>query len=118
MLVIRRQQFEALRLDSEITAAILHVRKFFPREADAMSNRQLRDHVEKGLLAARRYGLGQADSMSYVDLTLLFGLNFDTQHTWARDILTMADPARARFRGSHLFRRAAIELKRTKRSEG
>ena len=117
MLVIRREQFEALRLQREIDTAILHVRKFFPLEADAMSYRELREHIEKALISARRYGLGQADRISYVDFTLLFGLNFDAQHKWAKDILTVADPARARFRGSNLFRRASIELKRRERSE-
>jgi hypothetical protein len=116
MLTIRREQ---LTVFSEVEVrrfedwTIAHLKKFFPRECAALGDPRLRDTVQYGIVRARTHGItSKRDVVKYIDLTIVFGRDFDTNKRlrWAADIL--AQRRQPDFRLPNLLRAAKAHLKK------
>ena len=93
MLRIRRKQMAAfaVHMRRQFEARVVaHVRRFLRRECAALGTEGVRDGVRYGIERAEAHGLAiERDVCRYVDLTFVFGRDFDTapEHGWARAIL-------------------------------
>lgn len=72
---------------------VAHVNKFFPRQAQAAGEAQLRETIQHGIQRAASYGItARPDVCKYLDLAIGWGPDFDTgrRTRWAEQILSQA----------------------------
>ena len=102
MLVIRQEQFAALRraqiarFDFE---AYEHVQLYFPQRCEELGNQAAMQMVRDGLKRARGYGLeSERDLLRYLNLLFHFGDGFELSpaNAWALTLLESARPASVR----------------------
>jgi hypothetical protein len=81
MLTIRQEQADAFRqeaLQNFEDRMIEHVSKFFPKEFGALGEAKVRETIEYGIKRADSYGIvAERDVCKYVELVVVFGLDFD-----------------------------------------
>jgi hypothetical protein len=94
MLTIRKEQMQAL---SRVTIQEFekdmaqHLTQFFPDESAAMGDKALRAHIRHAIARAKEYGVtSERDLCKYLNLTMVYGRDFDTdpELEWMRDFLT------------------------------
>ncbi|MGA2987123.1 MAG: hypothetical protein ABSG32_25285 [Terriglobia bacterium] len=119
MLIIRKKQmavFVEVEIEKFVDGMLVHLRKFFPRQCEAMGEPQLRETIRYGIKRAAAYGItAERDVYKYVDLMVVFGRDFDAdkQFPWAGETLrAKKDPARKML---SLHQAARNYLKRTPR---
>jgi len=94
MIVLRGEQIEALRrpdVDAFRRERTVALRTLFPDETASLDDAALRAHVDAALAGAAAYGLvRKRDLCRFLDLTVLFGLNWKErpERRWMHDILT------------------------------
>ncbi len=109
-LVIRRAQLDAfadvaLRRFEERAAE--HVRRFFPDDAEALGDGDLRAVVRHGVARARGYDITrERDVYRYLNLMFTFGRDFDVDRRlpWAGEALRLPLPGPGKMQ--HLYARA------------
>jgi hypothetical protein len=93
MLMIRKEQLDTLaRAEAEKFEEWMHVhlKRFFPQQYETIGEPGVREVIRYAIVRAGTYGLtSKCDVCKYIDLTILFGRDFDLdlQFPWARDIL-------------------------------
>jgi hypothetical protein len=93
MLVIRKRQmavFEQVEIKKFVDCMVIHLKKFFPKQCEALGEPGLRETVQHGIKRAKAYGItSKRDVYKYVDLMVVFGRDFDTdkRYPWAGEIL-------------------------------
>jgi hypothetical protein len=93
MLTIREEQLRAFRkveVQKFVDQAAIHVGKFFPKQCRELGHDKLRELIRDGIQTGSRYGItGKADVLKYIDLTVLFGRDFDVnpELPWAAETL-------------------------------
>src|SRR5438045_8647207 len=108
MVTIRAAQmsiFSQLEVQKFEEWLLLHLKKFFPRQYKASSERQLRQTIQYGIKRAEAYDVKtRRDVCKYIDLMIVFGRDFDIddRYPWAREIL-------GRRRNSSAKMRAVLE---------
>ena len=116
MLTIRKEQVQAL---SRVTIQefekdmLQHLMQFFPDESAAMGDKALRAHIRHAIARAKEYGVtSERDLCKYLNLTMVYGRNFDTDREleWMRDFLTDADVPDPSERMSRLYAEALYRL--------
>ncbi|MCU0727305.1 MAG: hypothetical protein MUE73_16220 [Planctomycetes bacterium] len=117
MIRIRNEQKKALaagsRKDFE-DRMVAHIRKFFPKHYEQLKEENTRLLVDHEIERAKTYGIvAERDVCKYIDLSLVFGPDFDAdgKQPWATEILTdkrIDDPS---YRTDRLFRAGLAHLK-------
>ena len=116
MLTIRKEQVQAL---SRVTIQefekdmLQHLMQFFPDESAAMGNKELRAHIRHAIARAKGYGVSsERDLCKYLNLTMVYGRDFDTdpEVEWMRDFLTDPDVSDPGERMSRLYAEALYRL--------
>lgn len=93
MLTIRERQmavFADVEIKKFVEGMVVHLKKFFPRQCEAMGEPQLQETIRYGIKRAAAYGITtKRDVYQYVDLMVVFGRDFDTDNglPWASEIL-------------------------------
>ena len=93
MLIIRKKQLETLRnprLKQLHRDLLVHVKEHFQAEVAERTDQELLDHIRRALDQAAVYGLrAERDLYLFVNITLLYGLEFDRQDqtAWTREFL-------------------------------
>jgi hypothetical protein len=94
MLVIRNPQLRVLARRSLVNSLILHAREVAPEVCAKMSTEQLRSMVDRCLERCEHYGITREfDIFRYLNLMLVFGLDFDKDQPWAAPPLAFRNPA-------------------------
>jgi hypothetical protein len=116
MIRIRREQKQAIaagnRKDFE-DRMVAHIRKFFPKHYEELKEENTRLLVDHEIDRAKSWGIvAERDVCKYIDLSLVFGPDFDTdgKQPWAAEILTdkrIDDPTH---RTDKLFRTGLTRL--------
>ena len=91
MLVVRKQQVQALARAALPPWIAKHLKQFFPRECAALGEAGLDARVRKGIDQAVSHGFESEVQISqYVDLMFAFGPDFDTDPalSWPQPILS------------------------------
>ncbi|HEY1219914.1 MAG: hypothetical protein ABSE42_10500 [Bryobacteraceae bacterium] len=93
MLTIRQAQF-AIFSQLEVRKfeewMLAHLKKFFPVQCAAAGDQRLLEMVRYGIQRAAAHGItAKRDVCKYLDLTIVFGRDFDTDRRtrWAGEIL-------------------------------
>lgn len=116
MLTIRKEQMQALRrvtIQEFEKDMLQHLMQFFPDESAAMGDKALRAHIRHAIARAKEYGVtSERDLCKYLNLTMVYGRNFDTDREleWMRDFLTDADVPDPSERMSRLYAEALYRL--------
>ena len=88
--------FAEVETNKFVDHMIVHLKKYFPKQCEAMGEPQLRDTIRYGIKRAAAYGaVAKRDVYKFVDLMVVFGRDFDKdkQLPWAGEILrTPKDP--------------------------
>jgi hypothetical protein len=102
MLRIRTDQLDALRkpaLDDFVSEMMLHVHEYFPEECMRLGLSSVRARIVEGIEKAASYGVTSPRGVcKYINLTMAFGPDFDTNlqtASWVQPILkdaTVPDP--------------------------
>jgi hypothetical protein len=96
MFRIRKEQKRAFRqaaLQQFEDAAARHVERCFPNEWATFGDLAIRQWIRIGIDGAARYGIvAERDVCKFVDLMVVFGVDFDRQCEWARKILDAPTP--------------------------
>jgi len=93
MLTIRQDQIEIFRQValSEFEHRMLeHIGKFFPRQIETLGETGMRELIRHGIKRAEGYGIiAERDVCKYIDVSVVFGREFDTDSrtSWASTIL-------------------------------
>lgn len=93
MLTIRNAQmavFSRAEIKKFEDRMVIHLKKFFPRQCEALGEAQLRETIQYGIKRAAGYGItSKPDVYKYVDLMVVLGRDFDTDRRfpWASKIL-------------------------------
>jgi hypothetical protein len=108
---VRREQMEAYReaaLRDFEGRVVEHVARCFPDRLATLGEDGLRRMIRAGVERAGVHGVVAArDVCKFIDLMLVFGVNFDREREWAREILdAKGDPFKKMRR---LFGRALEE---------
>jgi hypothetical protein len=96
--IIRKSQVETLdeaRLPEFEDAMVVHLREFTPLHSQALGEPGIRGLIRTGMERAARHGFGRRGPVRfYIETTVLFGIDFDSdpQYPWFRPLLD--DPAR------------------------
>jgi hypothetical protein len=94
MLTIRKEQVQALgrvAIQEFEKNMLRHLKQFFGDESAAMGDEALREHIRHAISRAKQYGLtSERDLCKYLNLTMVYGGDFDThpELEWMRDFLT------------------------------
>jgi hypothetical protein len=117
MLVLRKEQLEALDRNSErlfLERMVDHVSEIFPEKCEELgSEGEIRERIRQGLEGARRYGINtEKDVALYVDIMFGIGPDFPEgkDMAWARSILEkdgLSGPAKMEFILQRLEKRLA-----------
>ena len=96
MFKIRREQKDAFRTEElyDFEARVAdHLRRCFPQRWAALGEDAGRALIRHGIEGASRHGIvTERDVCKFVDLALVFGVDFDRERAWAREILAGVDP--------------------------
>lgn len=98
MLVIRKEQIEALEKDASkhfVSHLCSHCEEFSPHLCKTLKKDELRNAVEYGVERAKEYGFDLRGPVRYfVDLMIVLGSGFDTdpQYPWAAEALRIGNP--------------------------
>ena len=109
MLTIRKAQIQALGrvVMQEFEKDMLqHLEQFFPDESSAMGDKALRELIRHAIARAKDYGLtSERDLCKYLNLTMVYGRDFDTdpELEWMRGFLTDPDVLDPSERMSRLY---------------
>jgi hypothetical protein len=96
-LIIRKTQIEALdevRLPDFEHEMVAHLRDFTPLHSKTLGEPGIRSLIRAGMERARKHGFKRRGPVQfYIETTVLFGIDFDTdpQYPWLRPLLD--DPA-------------------------
>jgi hypothetical protein len=96
MLTIRKEQmkvFGRVTMQEFEKDMVLHLMHFFPDESAAMGDKALRAHIRHAIARAKEYSVtSERDLCKYLNLTMVYGRDFDTDPNleWMKDFL--ADP--------------------------
>jgi hypothetical protein len=94
MLEIRRPQVDVFReqlLERFEEQVLVHVQEFFPKLCKTLGEDDTRALIRHGIERARGYGIErEKDVCKYVDISCVFGRDFDTEQPWAPPILRSA----------------------------
>jgi len=95
MLIIRRAQMEALRVEQLAQLEVYlfgHVKRFWPKQLERLGEGQARSWIHYGLGCALGHGFdGERDLGRWIDLMFAHGRDFDLL-PWAAPILANSMP--------------------------
>jgi hypothetical protein len=89
MLTIRKEQlkvFSKNEADKFEDRVVVHLRKIFPEQSEALGEEKLAELIQYGVKRARAYEIvAQRDVCKYIDLMMIFGRDFDVDPklSWA-----------------------------------
>lgn len=90
-LELREAQLEAFTLRARggfEARALVHLRRFFPAQCEALGEAETREVLALGVARAASYGfVTEVEVCKYLNLMFSFGREFDTQQGWARTLL-------------------------------
>jgi hypothetical protein len=113
MFKIRPEQKAAFREDALHDfeeRMILHVERCFPGRRVELGDEGLRQVIRRGIEQAASYGIvAERDVCKFVDLMLVFGVDFHEERSWAKAILEDASIRDPVIRMRLLFERALDE---------
>jgi hypothetical protein len=96
MLVVRAAQLEALRAAQFArfeNTVLEHVREFFGERCAELGPEGVRNLIKHGMTRARCYGIErEKDVCKYIDISFVFGRDFDVEQPWAGLILLSSSP--------------------------
>lgn len=116
MLTIRRDQLDALRAPAVhelVLELVTHIKHHFPAETAGESDEDLYARVKATLHRAEKYGMqGKRDAYRYVDVSMLYGADFDERPVtaWTVDFLTDEDVSSPSQRMNRLFDEVSYRL--------
>lgn len=91
MLTIRDEQMKALgqaMQDQFELRTLEHLHRRFPKQTENRTGEQLLTMIGRGISKASGYGIvSQIDVTRYIEYMVLYGPDFDSQLTWASEIL-------------------------------
>ena len=80
------------RQESFLQIMLGAVREDYPEKTSAMTDEEIRAHLEEGLRTSYTYGIElEGDVEAYIHLMFQLGFDFDQKVRWARDILNRED---------------------------
>ncbi|MBZ5626743.1 MAG: hypothetical protein LAQ69_49910 [Acidobacteriia bacterium] len=92
MLTIRDEQWRVFADCAEsafINRVVAHLQRALPEICAEMGEDAVRLSVARGIQRAREYRIdSEYDVVRFIDFLYVLGFEFDTEHAWARDILT------------------------------
>ncbi len=97
MLTIRKEQIQAfsrVAMKEFEKDMLQHLEQFFPDECATLGGKALREYIQNAIVRAKEYGLtSERDLCKYLNLTMVYGRDFDTdpELEWMRDFLTDPD---------------------------
>jgi hypothetical protein len=118
MITIREEQFAAFRRVSirDFERRMMeHIRKCFPARLDTLGEQKVIDLIKYGIQRAAHYGITtQRDVCKYIDLSVVFGREFDTDPKlpWARSVLEDSSAAGSMERMDYLYEVALKNVSR------
>jgi hypothetical protein len=93
-MLIRREQMSAfqkafkLRFEDRVLA---HVSDIFAKDFEKLGERGARERISESISMASHYGFStERNLVFYVDLTFVFGADYDRRLSWANSVLTDA----------------------------
>jgi len=93
-MVIRSEQMSALQEGSTLSfedRVFAHVRDSFAEDVKRLGERGTRERISEAISTASSYGFStERNLVFYVDLTFVFGADYDGRLSWARSVLTDA----------------------------
>ena len=105
MFKMRREQMDAFREEAlrEFEDWVAgHVERCLPERWAALGEGGVREVIRLGVERAAEYGIvAERDVCKFVDLMLVFGVDFDRERGWAREILAVKGDPFARMRRLH-----------------
>ena len=111
MLLIRQSQIDHLACSTKRTLALTHVQRHFPAICKSLNPSHLTPLVSNALQRAAAHGFqSDADLLTFVDLAVVLGDDFDTRFAWARAILDDHSPDTRPFRAVRLYEEAMTRL--------
>ena len=112
VLVIRREQMNALLAHRRLVRAVDHARKCFPEQCAKLTADELRRTARSALSRAGAYGMtSMRDALQFLDLMLVLGADFDERLPWAREILEEQTGRGARLKSTRLYMSAMRHLR-------
>jgi len=109
---VRREQMDAYRTAARRDfedRVVEHVGRCFPDRLATMGEGGVRELIRFGIQRAAGYGIvAERYVCKFIDLMLVFGLEFDTEQGWAMEILAVQLPQFRKMR--QLFDRALAEV--------
>ncbi|MEZ5083030.1 MAG: hypothetical protein R2750_06235 [Bacteroidales bacterium] len=120
MLKIRKEQEEALRLAATkrfINDMVVQVRNHFDETKNGKSEKDAKEYVLKAIERAKKHNLTkEADLIKYIELTLMYGLEFDKNADllWMSEIILDKDDPNPGNRINRLYKES---LKRKKEEQ-
>src|SRR5579884_952450 len=102
MLVVREQHLEPFKRqdrDRFEEWMVEHIARHFSRQFQSLGAERVREMVRYGIANAATYGItSKREVCKYIDLSVVFGRNFDrdARHAWAGQILNEPWDAEAR----------------------
>jgi len=96
--------FEQVEVRKFVDRMVVHLKKFFPKQCEAMGEPGLQETIQYGIKRAAAYGItSKRDVYKYVDLMVVFGRNFDSdkRYPWANEVLRSRRDPSARITALH-----------------
>ncbi len=67
---------------------VVHLNEFFPGHCKVLGEEKMRKAIQYGIERSRTYGIiSERDVCKYIDFMFVFEPNFDTELSWANEIL-------------------------------
>jgi hypothetical protein len=108
---VRREEKEAAReaaLREFEDWVVAHVERCLPDRWTVLGETGVREVIRLGIERAAAHGIeAERDVCKLVDLMLVFGVDFDSERRWAREILSAKEDQFVRMR--RLFERGIVE---------
>lgn len=117
MFMIRSNQIKAFERSSRADfedEMMQHCRELFPHLGEALGGSPLRVVVQQAVTAAEAHGFtNRGPARLFVDLTLLFGVGFDSdpRYPWAAELLASDELTEQTHRAEALYERACEQLR-------
>ena len=109
MLIIRKEQIAALSETGRhrmILNIMAHVKEYFPEETEVVAEDELYERISRTIERAKPYGiLAERDVYKFVDVSMIYGMEFDEaeETAWTKTYLTDPDIPGPRQRMDLLF---------------
>jgi hypothetical protein len=90
LLVLRKEQEEAMYYGQFENWMIGHLNEFFPETCEELGKRGVREEIRFGIKRAAQYGIKEGQELcNYINLMMAFGCDFDInpEFPWAESIL-------------------------------